>query len=131
MWMTATTQRIAAARARIETLTPTGVAVELVVGDVLLFDLREAEEWRQQGGISGSIHAPCGMLEFYANPTSAYYAPEFNPGRRTILYCAAGGRSALAADLLQILGYTRVAYLEGGLKAWQDAGLPLCSATAA
>ena len=65
------------------------------------------------------------MLEFYADPTSAYHRSEFDPSRRTILYCASGGRSALAADMLQALGYIRVAHLDGGLKAWQAAGLEI------
>jgi rhodanese-related sulfurtransferase len=65
------------------------------------------------------------MLEFYADPTSAYYRPAFDPVRRIVLYCASGGRSALAADTLQLLGYTQVAHLDGGLKAWRDAGRPV------
>ena len=89
---------------------------------MLLVDIREAEEWRQ-GSIPGAMHTSRGMLEFSADPTSAYYRAEFDPGRRIILYCASGGRSALAADMLQVLGYTRVAHLDGGLKAWREAGL--------
>ena len=120
---------VAEAKGRIENLSPAAVAAELAGGDVLLVDLREADEWRQQGGIAGSIHAPRGMLEFYADPTSAYYAPEFDPGRRTILYCASGGRSALAVETLQFLGYERVAHLDGGLKAWRNAGLTVEAAS--
>ena len=116
---------IAEARGRIEHLSPSTVATELESGDVLLVDLREAEERAQHGGIRGAIHAPRGMLEFYADPMSAYHQSPFDPSRRTILYCASGGRSALAADLLQLLGYTRVAHLDGGLKAWRDAGLAI------
>jgi rhodanese-related sulfurtransferase len=98
------------------------VAAELAGGEVLLVDVREAEEWRQ-GCIPGAIHTARGMLEFYADPTSAYHRPAFDPGSRIILYCASGGRSALAADMLQILGYDRIAHLDGGLRAWQEAGL--------
>ena len=64
------------------------------------------------------------MLEFYADPTSPYHRLEFDPARRTILYCASGGRSALAARTLRDLGYADVAHLDGGLKAWIAAGLP-------
>ncbi len=120
---------IAEAKSRIENLTPAAVAAELETGNVLLVDLREAEERAKHGSIPGAIHAARGMLEFYADPTSAYYRLEFDPGRRTILYCASGGRSALAADMLQVLGYTRVAYLGGGLKSWREAGLPIEAAT--
>jgi rhodanese-related sulfurtransferase len=120
---------IAEAKARIESLSPSAVAAELEGGDVLLVEIREAEERVQHGSIPGAIHTSRGMLEFYADPTSAYYRLEFDPGRRTILYCASGGRSALAADMLQVLGYSRVAYLEGGLKSWREAGLPVEAAT--
>ena len=121
---TATTaaQLVAEARAQIENLSPEAVAAEMAAGDAVLIDLREAEERRQNGVIAGAIHAPRGMLEFYADPTSAYHRPEFDPGRRTILHCASGGRSALAAAMLQGLGYGRVAHLDGGLKAWREAG---------
>ena len=93
---------IAEAKARIENLSPAAVAAELEGGDVLLVDIREAEERAQHGSIPGAIHASRGMLEFSADPTSAYYRPGFDPGSRIILYCASGGRSALAADMLQV-----------------------------
>ena len=93
MTMKTAAHLIAEAKARIENLSPAAVAVELESDDVLLVDLREAEE--RQSSIPGAVHAPRGMLEFYADPTSAYYRSEFDPGRRTILYCASGGRSAL------------------------------------
>ena len=65
------------------------------------------------------------MLEFWAVPTSAYRKEEFSPERRTVLYCASGGRSALAADTLQRMGYANVAHLDGGIKAWKGGGLPV------
>jgi rhodanese-related sulfurtransferase len=65
------------------------------------------------------------MLEFYADPTSPYHRAEFEPARRLILHCAAGGRSALAADTLQQMGYTDVAHLDGGFTAWKQAGRPV------
>jgi len=109
---------VAAAKQRIENLSADQVATELAHGDALLVDLREPEECNLAGTIPGSVHAPRGMLEFYADPSSPYHRAEFDPARRTILFCASGGRSALAADALQTLGYTRVAHLEGGFKAW-------------
>jgi rhodanese-related sulfurtransferase len=114
---------VAEAKAQIEHLTPEEVVSELQRGNALLVDLREPAERVEHGVIRGAVHAPRGMLEFYADPTSAYYRPEFDPGRRTILYCASGGRSALAAAAMQQLGYSRVAHLNGGLKAWREAGL--------
>lgn len=65
------------------------------------------------------------MLEFFADPSSPYHRAEFDPNRRIIVHCASGGRSALSADLLQQLGYSSVAHLDGGLVAWKAAGQPV------
>ncbi len=116
---------VAEAKQRVENLTVEQVAKELGQDDILLVDLREPEERQQHGVIPAAVAAPRGMLEFYADPTSPYHRPEFAPDRRVILHCAAGGRSALAADLLQQLGYTSVAHLDGGFNAWRDAGHPV------
>jgi rhodanese-related sulfurtransferase len=101
------------------------VVVELTAHDVLLVDIRETEERSSSGAIPGAVHAPRGMLEFYADPTSPYHRPEFETDRRVVLYCASGGRSALATDMLQQLGYARMAHLDGGFKAWAAAGQPI------
>ena len=113
---------VANAKSRIENLTPAEVAAELEKGEALLVDLREPEERTSSGVIQGAVHAPRGMLEFYADPSSAYHRAEFEPGRRIILHCASGGRSALACDTLATLGYSRAAHLDGGLKAWKEQG---------
>lgn len=118
---------VADAKQRIENLSVDEVSRELDASNVVLVDIREAEELTSTGVIPGAVHAPRGMIEFYADATSPYYRPEFETDRRVILYCASGGRSALAADALQQLGYERVAHLEGGIKAWQAAGLPVSS----
>jgi rhodanese-related sulfurtransferase len=68
------------------------------------------------------------MLEFYADPTSAYHRPEFDPTSQIILACASGGRSALAAETLQAMGNRHVAHLDGGLKARRERGLPVVPA---
>jgi rhodanese-related sulfurtransferase len=114
-----------AAKQRVENLDVDQAAQELERGDVVLVDIREPSEREQNGAIPGAVHAPRGMLEFYADPASPYHRPEFDPARRTILYCAAGSRSALAADALRQLGYASVAHLDGGLKGWQEAGRPV------
>jgi rhodanese-related sulfurtransferase len=116
---------VAEAKAQIETLAPEEVARELRRGHPLLVDVREPQERLAHGSIPGAVHAPRGMLEFSADPTSAYYRAEFEPNRRTILFCATGARSALAAAALQTLGYARVAHLDGGLAAWREAGMAI------
>ncbi len=93
-------EMVGEAKARVENLTPEQVADELDAGDVTLVDIREDDERAQSGAIPGAVRAPRGMLEFWADPTSAYHREEFDPARRTVLYCASGGRSALAADTL-------------------------------
>ncbi len=113
---------VAEAKQRVENLTVEQVATELEQGDVLLVDLREPGELAQHGTIPGAVHAPRGMLEFYADPTSSYHRPEFDPDRRVVLHCASGGRSALAADTLKQMGYDNVAHLDGGFNAWKEAG---------
>ncbi len=118
-------QLVAEAKQRVSNLGVEQVAAEMAGGDAVLVDLREPEERAQQGSIPGAVHAPRGMLEFYADPTSAYHRPEFAPDRRVILHCASGGRSALAADTLQQMGYTNVAHLDGGIRAWKEAGQPV------
>jgi rhodanese-related sulfurtransferase len=117
-------QLVQEARQRVQNLTTDQVAGELAGGNVTLVDIREEDE-RQAGTIPGAIHASRGMLEFYADPTSPYHRAELDPQRRIILHCASGGRSALAADTLQEMGYSNVAHLDGGFKAWQAAGQPV------
>ena len=112
------------AKARIENLTPEQAAREAAEGAVLI-DLREPAELQSEGMIEGAVHAPRGMLEFYADPSSPYHREALDPSRRTILYCASGGRSALGAVALAELGYADVAHLDGGVKAWRANGRPL------
>ena len=116
---------VADAKSRIQNLTPHEVKTELDRNGTTLIDIREANELSESGAIPGAVHAPRGMLEFYADPTSPYYRAEFDPNRRLILTCASGGRSALATVRLQQMGYTDVAHLDGGLKAWKEQGLPV------
>jgi len=111
------------AKQNIENLTADQVAAELDSGGALLVDVREPQE-REAAAIPGSIAAPRGMLEFYADPSLPYHKEEFEADRRIILHCASGGRSALAAATLKEMGYTNVAHLDGGIKAWQEAGRP-------
>lgn len=115
---------VAEAKRRVTNLMPEQVAAELREG-ALLVDVREPAERAENGVIEGSVHAVRGMLEFYADPSSAYHRPEFDPDRRVILHCAAGARSALAAVTLAQLGYGDVAHLDGGIKAWKERGLPV------
>lgn len=116
---------VAEAKQRVQNLTVDQVADERRRGDALLVDLREPSERRENGAIPGAVHAPRGMLEFWADPTSPYHRDEFAPERRIIFHCASGGRSALAADTLQEMGYTNVVHLDGGFTAWKEQEQPV------
>ena len=88
----------------------------------LLVDIRDVRELWQQGTIPGSFHAPRGMLEFWVDPDSPYYKPEFADREHLVLFCQSSWRSALAARALQEMGVPGVAHIDGGFKAWQAAG---------
>lgn len=124
--MTSTVQQLVAqAKSQIQNLSVEEVARELETDSVTLVDIREPDEAQREGAIPGAVAAPRGMLEFWADPASPYHRDEFDPSGRTILYCASSGRSALAVQALQGLGYTDVAHLDGGLKAWKEQGRPV------
>lgn len=114
------------AKARIENLSVDQLVRELESDDPpLLVDIRELQERVDLGTIAGSVHVPRGMLEFWADPQSRYYRDYFQEHRRTVVFCAGGGRSALAAQALQDMGFSDVAHLEHGFAGWEDAGRPV------
>jgi rhodanese-related sulfurtransferase len=114
---------IAEARSHVKVVSPQDASEEASAGAVLL-DVREAEEW-QHGHIDGAVAAPRGLVEFFADPTSPRHNDALDPSGRVIVVCASGARAALAAATLQDMGYDNVAVLDGGLKGWTDAGLPI------
>lgn len=89
--------------------------------NVVVIDLRDVRE-RQEGYIPNSKHVPRGMLEFWVDPDSPYHRDYFSSGKRLILHCSLGWRSALAAKTLQDMGVDNVAHLGGGITAWAEAG---------
>lgn len=115
---------VADAKSRVRNLSVDEFACELE-SEPLLLDIREADELEREGAIPGAVHAPRGMLEFWADPSSPYHREGFEPSRQTRVYCASGGRSALAVLALRGLGYADVAHLDGGLKAWKEQGRPV------
>lgn len=97
-------------------------ARELVAKDALLVDVRDGTEVAKSGKLKGATHVSRGMIEFRADAESPYHDPQFRKDRPVILYCASGGRSALAGKVLKDMGYTNVHNL-GGFKDAADAGL--------
>lgn len=95
--------------------------------DVQFIDVRDVRELERDGVIPGAYHAPRGMLEFWADPESPYHKPVFASGKRLVLFCAAGWRSALATKTLQDIGVPEVGHIDGGFTAWQQAGAPVAT----
>lgn len=85
---------------------------------VRLIDVREDNEW-QAGHAKGALHLGKGIIERDIEAR----VPEKDA--ELILYCGGGFRSALAADVLQQMGYTNVYSMAGGWKAWKEAGAPV------
>jgi rhodanese-related sulfurtransferase len=83
--------------------------------NVKLIDVREDKEW-DEAHASGSTHLGKGIIERDIEAT----VPD--KGTEIILYCGGGFRSALAADVLQNMGYTNVYSMAGGWKAWKESG---------
>jgi len=84
----------------------------------LLIDVREDREW-EAGHAAGSIHMSKGTIERDIETR----VPD--PATKMVLYCGGGYRSALAADALRQMGYRDVISLDGGWRAWNEAGLPV------
>ena len=83
-----------------------------------LIDVREDNEW-DAAHAAGAIHLGKGIIERDIEATAPDKATEL------ILYCGGGYRSALAADVLQNMGYTNVFSMAGGWKAWKESGAPI------
>jgi len=98
-------------------------AQKLIAEGALLVDVRDGTEVAASGKLRGAINVSRGMLEFRADADAPYYDPAFAKDRAIVLYCASGGRSALAAKTLKDMGYARVFNL-GGFKDAVDAGAP-------
>lgn len=94
--------------------------------DVLLVDVRESSE-HEQGHIEGAMLVPRGILEAAAdhNYPKRFQALVDARERPVVLYCATGGRSAMAAVTLQLMGFQDVASLAGGFTQWEKDGLPV------
>jgi rhodanese-related sulfurtransferase len=114
-------QMMEAANAAVPKITPAQAREMIGKGNTLVVDVRDAPEVEKSGKIKGAVHVSRGMLEFRADPDSPYYDKNFAKDKTVILYCASGGRSALAAKALKDLGYNEV-YNVGAFKDWAEHG---------
>lgn len=108
---------VADAKKNITEISPTDAATKLKSGNAVIVDVREKDEWDQEH-ISDAIHLSRGTVELDIEEK----VPD--PNTTVILHCGGGGRSALAAESLQKMGYKNVRSMAGGFKAWKSLGLP-------
>ncbi len=110
---------VAAARARIKECTVSDVKAKMDRGDGFHFlDVREESEFAKDRA-KGARHIGRGILERDIEGLIPDKSAEI------ILYCGGGFRSALSADSLRQMGYTNVISMDGGIRAWRDAGYPM------
>jgi rhodanese-related sulfurtransferase len=116
-------EMLAEANSAVETI-PVERALAMVDDpNVVFVDVREGAE-REKGTVRGSVHASRSFLEFHADPASTMHKPELAGGKKLVLFCGSGGRSALAAKTLKDMGIENVAHIGGGFGAWQKANGP-------
>ena len=115
-------QLVEEANAQIETVTVDQALARHGDPDVVFVDLRDVRELQREGVIPGALHVPRGMLEFWVDPESPYHKDVFASGKRFLLFCSLGWRSALATKAVQDMGLEGVSHIGGGFTAWKEAG---------
>jgi rhodanese-related sulfurtransferase len=109
---------VADAKKNVTEISPQDAAATLESAEATIVDVREKDEW-DEGHIPGAIHMSRGTIELDIEEK----VPDTNA--MIITHCGGGGRSALAAESLQKMGYKNVRSMAGGFKAWKAAGLPV------
>jgi len=109
---------VAEAKKHITEISPQDAATKLNSGDAVVIDVRDKDEW-DEAHIPGATHMSRGTIELDIEEK----VPD--PNALIICHCGGGGRSALAAETLQKMGYKNVRSMAGGLKAWKAAGLTM------
>ena len=103
------------ALSEITTISPSEALEKLNKNECNLIDIRDANELENLGTIENSINISRGLLEFAIHPESALVQNNnLDLNKEIVLFCAAGGRSALAAKTLKEMGFKKVSHIEGG-----------------
>jgi rhodanese-related sulfurtransferase len=93
----------------------------------VMVDVRDADEIRQTGALPGAVNISLGMLPVRADQQlpEQFRNPKLQDRSRPVITtCALGLNAARGAKVLKDMGFTNVRYIEGGFKAWKEAGLP-------
>ena len=120
---TSVKQMMEEANAAVPKITPAQAREMIAKGNTLIVDVREPAEVEASGKVAGAVHHPRGMLEFRADADTPYHDKNFSKEKTVILYCASGGRAALAGKMLKDMGYSEV-FNMGGFKDWAESGGP-------
>jgi rhodanese-related sulfurtransferase len=118
---TSVKQMMEAANAAVPKITAAQAKEMIANGNTLVVDIRDGTEVAATGKAAGALHVSRGVLEFKADPELPSHDKDFARDKNIILYCASGGRAALAGKLLKDLGYEKV-FNMGGFKDWADSG---------
>ena len=123
MKITSSSELVNSALKEIKTIS-TDEAHKLVEnGETNLIDIRDVRELQKEGKVDGATHIPRGMLEFWLDPSSAYFKDgKLDLNKEMVLFCAGGLRSALAAKSLRDMGFEKVSHIEGGFGAMKNSG---------
>ena len=117
-------QLVDEAMAQVKTCSVADIRARMHDGKMQIVDIRDIRELTA-GTVTGSVHAPRGMLEFWVDPSSKYHKPMWaDESKEFVLFCGLGWRSALTVKTLQDMGMTNVAHIDGGYDAWVQAGGP-------
>lgn len=117
---------VRAAKSCITEITPQELNAKLdTKEDFILIDVREAAEF-EHGHIGGAHLVPRGIIEAAADTSYPKHYPPLSGARdqQIVLYCATSGRSAMAAAVLQMMGFKNVLNLAGGYARWEAEGMP-------
>lgn len=96
--------------------------------NALLVDVRDAADIPSTGLATGAVNISLGMLPVRADLEPPEESRDFrfrDRSRQIITTCEDGPNGARGAKLLKDMGFTNVSYVEGGMEAWKNAGLPL------
>ena len=110
----------------VNTISPDEALKKLNDNNCNLIDIRDIRELQNSGKVENSLHIPRGMLEFWMDPTSAYFKEgKIDMEKEIVLFCAGGLRSALGAKSLKEMGFEKVSHIDGGFGAMKNKGFKI------
>tara|TARA_B100001758_G_C18283434_1_gene542960 strand:- start:149 stop:532 length:384 start_codon:yes stop_codon:yes gene_type:complete len=110
----------------VKTISPDEALKKVENNECNLIDIRDVIELQNEGSIENSINVPRGLLEFHMHPESPLVEKEkLDLNKEIVLFCAAGGRSALAAKTLKEMGFDKVSHVAGGFNLMKNMGFKI------